>query len=912
MTRPSVVTLGRFTEFEIEEVEQSIPARFERQVALGGERVAVKTPRSEVTYSELAEHAHRIACALLERSGPGEEGVGVLLGHGPNTAAAILGVLGAGKFYVPLDPSYPPARLRGMLAAADVRLLLADVDTVGRARSLMEDRRAVLDVGDLATESGGPPGVQLSPDAVAYIFFTSGTTGEPKGVFDSHRNVLHNILRYTNALRVSPSDRLTLLQSCAYSGSVSSLFGALLNGASSYPVSVSEEGATRIADWLREERVTMFHGVPAIFRSLLEPGRGFPDMRVVRLEGDRASSLDVGLFKTHFTRGAVLANGLGTTETGLCRQLLVDHDSAVPDGILPVGYPVRDMNVVLSDGQGELVGAGEVGEISVRSAYLALGYWGRPDLTEAAFRGAPGSDPERVYRTGDLGRFRADGCLEYLSRKNFQLKVRGHSVEPAEIESALLRIPGVGEAVAETVETTRGDSRLVAYVVPDGALPQPAQLRTMLAETLPNHLVPTVFVELDELPLGENGKVDRRALPEPSARRPIAGRPPRTRLERTLVAIWEDVLDVTPVRIDESFLDLGGDSLAAAILVARVEAETGRRLTPSMLLESSTVAQLAEALGREPESRSDVLVGIRPGGTRTPLFCVHGHNGSVLPFAPLPRRLHGDQPVYGLQAPGLWDPGAQPGSIEATAAYYLDAVRTVQSHGPYLLAGLCFGAIVAFEMAQQLVANNEEVALLALIGIAPPEFPGLVSPSARGRYERLMRGGGATAATRQAVRLSRELPPLRRVLYLVRRGTRLPWYVWRQLRREYARSPVDRRRRVVERSNRHATDAYAAHPYPGRVLLFLTEETTSLYSEDPPADWARLARGGVEALILPGNGRDLHGERLVDEVGRHLASLIVHGVGDESSARAAASAGRLVAEEGLVEHPRFVHRDDEE
>ena len=359
----------------------------------------------------------------------------------------------------------------------------------------------------------------------------------------------------------------------------------------------------------------------------------------------------------------------------------------------------------------------------------------------------------------------------------------GHRVEPAEIECALLAIPGVREAVAATVESPGGEPKLVAYVVPERALPDRGTMRLALADTLPGHLVPTEFVELDALPLNENGKVDRRALPTPVGAREAVRAAPQNPLQTQLARIWEDVLDVKSVGIDESFLDLGGDSLSAAVLVARVESETGRRITPSTLLESSTVRDLAAALAREPDPLADVLVAMQPRGTRPPLFC------AVLVFAGLSRQLGSDQPVYEVQSPGLLDTSRQPSSIEDAAAHYLRAIRTVQPEGPYHLTGLCSGAVVAFEIAQQLAAQREDVALLALLGVSPLEFPGLVSAPARRRYAALMRGGELAYRVRRTVQLSRDLPLLPRAARLARRSALLAPFLWARARRKLARSP---------------------------------------------------------------------------------------------------------------------------
>ncbi len=852
MHRVRVAPRGEFVEFSLDDVEQSIPGRFEQQAKRFSDRIALKTAGADLTYSELDDWANRIALALLEQRGVDLQPVGLLFGQGASSVAATLGVLKAGKVYVPLDPSYPPARIALMARLAGVGLVATDASHAGLANGIGCDRGPlVVDrLGDPG--NGGSAGVEVSPDAVAYIYFTSGSTGEPKGVFDSHRNVLHNIRRYTNALTIGPDDRLTLLQSPAFSGSVSSLFCALLNGGAAYPFNMGEQGPTRLADLLIRERLTMYHSVPAIFRSVVGTGNRFPEVRVIRLEGDRASRLDVELYRRHFGPACVLANGLGTTETGLCRQYLIDVDSEPGDGILPVGYPVADMEVALLDDDGLEVESGERGEIAVRSRYLALGYWRRPDLTSAAFGPHRAGDPERLYRTGDMGRLRDDGCLEYLGRKDFQLKVLGHHVDIADVESALIGLDEVRDAVVATREGPRREAELIAYVVPrDARLLDPGALRGALAHILPRHLIPTRFVRLDTLPLGDNGKVDRRALPAPEAieREQTPRVAPRDALEQQLVDIWEDVLERSPIGVDESFLELGGDSLAAAVIVARVESETGLRMTTAVFQEQSTIATIAEAL-QTGGSREDLpLVVFNPLGPLPPLFLVHDLDGEVARYTDLARQLGERQPVWALRC------ATEPDRIELMATRYLTEIRRIQPTGPYRLGGWCFGAVVAFEMAHQLRAGGEQVALLALIGISAWDFPRLVAPGAWRRYQLSNQTGVP------------QRPRLLRIARRLMRPLRVPPRV---------ATPS------VTSMSRDAFARYVPKPYPGRPVLLLSREETATYSSQPASDWAGLGTEGVDVRELTGYHDAILADSNVRELAGHLYDLLLPTAGPEA------------------------------
>ena len=588
-----------FEPFPRVDLGRSISARFERQVARAPGRLAVKMGRDTLTYAELDHAANRIAQALLDRLGPGNEPVVLLLPQGLRQIAAVLGALKARKIYVPLDPAHPAPRLREAIGDSSARLVLTADAHAPLAHAVAGE--AALLVAETLDESGAnaAPGLVVAPDAGAYIFYTSGSTGRPKGVLDTHRNVLHNVMRYTNSLHLTADDRLTLLQGPAFSGAVSSLFGALLNGAACFPFDVGREGPDRVPGWLAAERITVYHSVPALFRQVAPQGATLHALRLVRLEGDGASRRDLELFQRHFARDCVLVNGLGATECGLVRQFFFTPEHSLPEGVVPIGEAVGDMEIVLVGADGQEVPGGTVGEIIVRSRYLAAGYWRRPELTAERFPEA-GPSGRRVYRTGDAGRLGANGILEHLGRLDGLVKVRGQRVEVAEVESALLTLPGVTEAAVTVREDTPGESRLVAYLVAGAAaLPKISSLRRTLAGLLPDYMVPSAFVTLARLPLSDNRKVDRRALPAPGPARPALDTllvPPRTEDERTLVALWRGVLHLEEIGVEDDFFDLGGDSLLGAIVLVRVLDAFRVEIALTDFAACPTVAALAERI----------------------------------------------------------------------------------------------------------------------------------------------------------------------------------------------------------------------------------------------------------------------------------------------------------------------------
>ena len=596
-----VTPKNEFVEFRREEIEQSIPDRFEQQVRRHPDRMAVKTRRHRLTYAELNRHANALAHRLLERRGEASEPIAVLFDHDAPMVAAILGVLKAGKIYVALDPTFPEIRLARMLENAQPGLVVTADRMAPMARRIAGDSGRVLVVDPLA-EGAAVANLDraIAPDALAYIFYTSGSTGQPKGVVETHRNLLYYTRHYTNPCHFSKDDRLSLLQSCAFAGSVTPLFGALLNGGALHPLDLKAEGVGRLAEWLIEDEITVCILGASVFRQFaggLTGGETFPRLRMVYLGSEPLYRRDVELYKRHFAPDCILVNSLGTTEMKNFRKLFIDKDTEITGDLVPVGHAVEEAEVLLLDELGRSVGAGEVGEITVRSRYMSPGYWRDPELTKARFLPDPGGGPERIYRTGDLGRMVDGDCLLLLGRKDFQVKVRGYRIELPEIEGALLALDAIREAAVVAREERPGEHRLVAYVVPAvSSTPTGAELRRGLEVALPGYMVPSAFVMLEALPRGPTGKVDRQALPPPGRGRPETGSPfeaPRTPVEARLTELWADVLDLERVGIHDAFLDLGGDSMRATRLAARVLDAFGRTLSPVALFEASTVARMA-------------------------------------------------------------------------------------------------------------------------------------------------------------------------------------------------------------------------------------------------------------------------------------------------------------------------------
>ena len=590
---------GRFVEFRREEIEQSIPERFEKIVLKYPDNLAVKTKTHSLTYDELNRAANGVAHGILGQRGATKEPVALLMEHDAPVVASILGALKAGKFFVPLDPSLPHLRIKHILQDLQLSYMVTNTKHMPLAESIAGTAFHVVNIDEFNDPADRHPCGQAQADDLSWVIYTSGSTGRPKGVMQTHRNVLHFMMNYTNALHICSDDRLTLLYSFSVNGGAHDVFAALLNGAALYPMDLKAEGFTHFGDWLRQGNITIYHSVPTVFRQFcanLKDQDAFPDLRIVRLGGEPVYRRELELFKKHFSKDCILVNRLGSSETGSLRMYFVDKQTQVSGNLVPVGYAVADNEILLLDEAGKQI-AGDEGEIAVRTRYLSPGYWGRSDLTDAVFVTDPAGGEERSYRTGDLGRLLPNGCLLHLGRKDFFVKVRGYRVDIDEIETALLECPGVKEAVVGARDNNSGDERLVAYWVPSVEPgPNVSELRAYLRTRLPEYMIPWAFVRLDAFPLTATGKIDRKALPNPDTSRPQLATgyaAPRDPIEEELARIWAEVLSLERVGIHDDFFELGGHSLAATRVISRVITAFRSQLPIQALFDSPTVAAMS-------------------------------------------------------------------------------------------------------------------------------------------------------------------------------------------------------------------------------------------------------------------------------------------------------------------------------
>jgi amino acid adenylation domain-containing protein len=843
------------------EAEQAIPAHFERQVARYADRIAICTSDGLLTYEALNGVANKIARVVQSRCPEEKARVLLFMEQSIPAFAGMLGVLKAGKIYVPLDPAYPPARIAYILEDAEASLVLTNRECAPRAQELLGDACPLINVEEI--DESLPDDnllLDIAPDSIAYLLYTSGSTGQPKGVLQTHRNLLHHVRNYSDGLGIGPGDRLTLFYSVSFSASLMDIYGAFLNGATLYPYNLKRLGPIGLADWLRKEEITIYHSVPTVFRHLMNDlgeEEVLPSIRAVDLGGEPVYKRDVELFRKHFLPGCLLVNHLAFTEASVAARYFIDHHTVIEGHSIPVGEPAPGIGLKIVREDGEEVDGGEVGELVVESRYLSPGYWRKPTLSDAAFRESPCEEGMRLYFTGDLGRRLPDGKLEHLGRKDSRVKIRGHSIEVAEIESALLAQGLLKEVAVIARDDTPGEPRLVAYLVPK-ELPGPpiSILRQAISDRLPSYMMPSAFVMMEVLPVSPNGKVDRRALPPPPKERPESDRPyiaPRNVIESKLAIIWSEMFGVEQVGILDDFFALGGHSLLAARLLERIEVDMDKKLPFEVLLQDPTIYGLARAFMQD--QTASPLIEIQKGGHHTPFFFMPGvYAGGGFYTRKLAQLLGPEQPFYIL--PTLVGDQLPPVRIELIAQRNMEILRAFRPHGPYLLGGFCHGGLIAFEMARSLRAQGERVDLVFFIRTASENTPFRHLDILVGLWARLFH---LTDWHRQLLflRIKKHYGRLRRLVRRLGGKTSRPDFTQRRtspLRGSVLDEQAELLLPYTTEVRQRVGLAYASYVprrYDGRVVLLWPAEDRIPLPGDPTHGW-RAYVPNIEVYTVPG------------------------------------------------------------
>ncbi len=846
---------------------------FEAHAAAHPETPAVRQGNQVWSYGELDSRAERLAASLRARRVGAESRVGLHIPISPLLLVAILGTFKAGGAFVALPPGDPAARLRWLVEDAALTCIV-DVDGAQKLPDDLADR--VIRLGE-DSPAGGAPTRRIDPagdENLAYVVYTSGSTGRPKGVMVGQGSLVHYLRWVNETLLDDPALQLPAITRLSFDASLKQLLAPLLAGGEVW-VPVDDVATASGGLWAeigQRERVAL-NCVPSLWSALLDPLEAglvaVPSgLRRLLLGGEACGPALIGRSLAAFPTLEIW-NLYGPSEaTANATAARIE-----PGRPVLLGRPITGARAYVLDRELGPVPSGQLGELVLGGTGLARGYLGQPDLTAERFVPDPftlaGLGGERLYRTGDLARFLSTGELEFRGRIDHQVKVRGHRIEPAEIESALLDLPEVREAVVRPVATGAGELRLIAWLVTSGH-PAEAALRDALRERLPEPMIPAGFVWLEKMPRTPTGKIDQHALPAPDRAAPPLQRllAPRDETELRLARIWEDLLGVGPVGIDQGFFELGGHSLLAIRLAVRIEKELRVRLPLSRLLALSTIRRLALELKPEGTAGpgSPLLEMQAADNASLPFFCVHPVGGDVFCYLELMRSLGRNQAFFGLQSV---PEDAEEVSLGETAARYLEAIRDVRPVGPYALGGWSMGGALAFEMARQLEAQGEEVALLALMDSG---FP------ARGRVDeadlqlRFLRDLVGLAS---GEKISQEDLPCSALDLgfgeLVER-LRFEGRIWPDLDPERVRDLFS-----IFRANVRKLQGYQPRTFGGALLYFRSADSLDGAGGDLTRGWRAWARGIVEVQLVPGDHYSMLREPHVRPLAGHLSALLQSG-----------------------------------
>ncbi len=836
--------LVEWNQTQVDYPQQCIHQLFEEQVAINGAAIALVFQQEQLTYAELNQRANHLANYLLTLGVQADELIGIAIERSIETIVGILGILKAGAAYLPINLAYPPERVAFMLENADVSVLLTKQALVEK---LPPHQLQILcldtDWLKIATTSSTNPPSIAKPENLAYVMYTSGSTGLPKGVCIPHRGVV----RLVKSAQYTDFDHQQVflqLAPVSFDAATFEIWGSLLNGAKLVLFPSDKPSLAELGQVIRQQQITTLWLTAGLFHLMVD--ERIEDLQTLQhlIAGGDILSLP-HVQKVLSTLKCRLVNGYGPTEntTFTCCHPITANSLVAS---VPIGRPIANTQVYILDALLQPVPIGIAGELYIGGDGLACGYLKLPELTAEKFIPNPFTGSAKLYRTGDLARYLPNGDIEFLGRIDNQVKIRGFRLELGEIEAALSQHPGLREVIVIDREDHPGDKRLVAYLVinqpPDP--PTDQELRTFLRSKLPDYMIPAAFVTVDNLPLTLNGKVDRRALPIPTYQRQDVTEQaaPRDDVEIQLTAIWQRLLGVKNISIQDNFFELGGHSLIAVRLFAEIEQIWGQNLPLATLFQQQTIKQLASVLRQEEwKAPWSSLVLIQAGEAQPPLFCVHPVGGNILEYYTLAHYLGQERPIYGLQSQGL-DGKQQPlQSIEDMASHYIQELQTVQPHGPYFLTGYSFGGLVAFEIAQQLQTAGEEIGMLALLDSSAPNLPS--------RRPSLMQSLGIHFSN------LRQLTPQEQSSYI---SDRLAYRFSSKNEEDFLAKSLYKLEDLtpqllnVLNCNIQAGESYTAKKYPGKMMLFRCQVQDLEHYLHPEFGWPDLVDGGVDIHPIPG------------------------------------------------------------
>jgi amino acid adenylation domain-containing protein len=814
---------------------------FEEQARQHPQAIAVRFYDQSMTYQALNQRANQLARFLRAKGVKPESRVGLCLERSIDMIVAIWGILKAGAAYVPLDPAYPASRLTFMLQDADCPLLITCQKFTEKfpdypGQQIYQD---ALDT-ELKAQSDENLDIEISANSLVYVMYTSGSTGQPKGVMVAQKGWHNYILSARKAYGLQPGECVLQFASLSWDTSGEEIFPCLGSGAT-LALRTPEMMNSFPAFWRQcaDYQISVMMPSTAFWHELVnhlekDPAHLSDCLRVMVIGGERVDAPFVNTWHRLVPAHVQLFNTYGQTEcTAVTTRYRFDSDKTYE--IVPIGRPIENVAVLVVDEKGNCCLPGKPGELYVGGVGVSIGYLNQPELTAAKFIERDG---QRYYRSGDLVSEIEPGLLTHLGRVDAQIKIRSVRIEPGEIETVLRKHPGVKQALVVGYPQN-APRKLAAYLQVESQPPQlPENFRAWVQAELPEAMCPAFLIPIQAFTLTPNGKIDRNALPTPeeSLSTLQGGGAPRNDMEDTLLQLWRQCLNAPQMGIYDNFFDFGGDSLLIVQIITELESRFGKTLPLSLIFHYPSVEKLAAALQDEGwQPRNTVLVPVKPDGTLAPLFCVHADGGAFF-YLDFAKYLRKDQPFYGLQAKGL-DLNDEPAtSIQEAAANYIQALRSVQPQGPYFLGGFSVGGIFAYEMAQQLNQAGEQVSFLAFLDAPSPEYPVYLAgdKSLKGKLKRIHPGNF-----------------FRKVLQFAKKH--ITWAMIAFYRSLKWPLPAELRAEYVRRLNQRMGDLYRPAPYAGPAQVFFAQVQDEGVVRDDTLGWSAHVDGKIDLFEIPGD-----------------------------------------------------------
>lgn len=833
------------------------------------DKIAIDWGNKTITYAGLEQQSNRIANFLVEKTG-NQRNIGVMLESSITLVTAILGIFKSGTVYAPIDPQFPDTRTKYMLSKIDCAWLITSSAWLDKVEQMMEGENKKINV--LLTDDEVVSGkqyknmnlftldkdeqiaLQFAPvegNKNSYLIFTSGSTGNPKAILGRHRSLKHFIDWEIKEFGVDGSFRISLLTSPSFDPFFRDVFVPLCAGAT---LCIPENrdvvmDPPKLKEWLEQKQIYLMHIVPTLFKALvseIEDARNLKDLRYVMIAGEMLRGSDIKRFIELLGGRIQLVNMYGPTETTLAKFYYRVKEEDARRITIPVGQPIADTQVMILNSEMQICPDGNVGDIYIRTPYISSGYYNDRELTSTVFIRNPytNNPQDIIYKTGDIGKMMPGGFLDLVGRADHQVKIRGFRIESEEIESVLLELDEIKEAIVAVKEDSNGDKILCAYIIASKELIV-SELREYLSGKLPDYMIPAHFVQLEKYPLTPNGKIDRKSIPIPQAVMNIGVeyKAPENEVEQKLVRIWEQVLSLQDIGTNYNFFEIGGNSINSLKVISEIQKEFDVNVSLGELFANPTIAALANSIQTESLfSKMECVVRMNKiSSEKRNVFILHSLDGTIFGYKELAQRLDKECNFYAIQARGLIGDSPLPQSLEDLVSFYMHEIKQVQPEGPYIIGGHCFGIMFAYDLVRMLEEQGETVEKLIVID----EQPWLNDKQLAYVWARSLLSRPYKAVKRSIIKASRKSPN--------------NWTYDFYLKQTKNNSSTYPKREVLENFKYLEKTKYRIRSKIN-CDIYAIRASDSVWVRFTEAYWGRMTRGKVSIVDIQGDHWNLFGD----------------------------------------------------